>query len=54
MIIRQKLQLQYVANGQRVPEDLHLARPNFLIDRAFKLKRGKKSKCRRANITLCG
>jgi flagellar biosynthesis protein FlhF len=39
VIIRQKLQLQYVANGQRVPEDLHLARPNFLIDRAFKLKR---------------
>jgi flagellar biosynthesis protein FlhF len=39
VIIRQKLQLQYVANGQRVPEDLHLARPNFLIDRAFKMKR---------------
>jgi flagellar biosynthesis protein FlhF len=39
VIIRQKLQLQYIANGQRVPEDLHLARPNFLIDRAFKMKR---------------
>ena len=39
VIIRQKLQLQYIANGQWVPEDLHLARPNFLIDRAFKMKR---------------
>jgi flagellar biosynthesis protein FlhF len=39
VIIRQKLQLYYVANGQRVPEDLHLARPQYLIDRAFKLKR---------------
>ncbi|MET0962480.1 MAG: flagellar biosynthesis protein FlhF [Noviherbaspirillum sp.] len=39
VIIRQKLQLQYIANGQRVPEDLHLARPNFLIDRAFKMQR---------------
>jgi flagellar biosynthesis protein FlhF len=39
VIIRQKLQLQYIANGQRVPEDLHLARPNFLVDRAFKMKR---------------
>jgi flagellar biosynthesis protein FlhF len=39
VIIRQKLQLYYVANGQRVPEDLHLARPAYLVDRAFKLKR---------------
>ncbi|MDB5765052.1 MAG: putative flagellar biosynthesis regulator FlhF [Herminiimonas sp.] len=39
VIIRQKLNLFYVANGQRVPEDLHLARPSYLIDRAFKLKR---------------
>ncbi|MDB5959405.1 MAG: putative flagellar biosynthesis regulator FlhF, partial [Massilia sp.] len=39
VIIRQKLQLQYIANGQRVPEDLHLAQPNVLVDRAFKLKK---------------
>ena len=39
VIIRQKLQLQYIANGQRVPEDLHLADPAYLSDRAFKLKR---------------
>ncbi len=28
-----------MSNGQRVPEDLHLADPAYLIDRAFKLKR---------------
>ncbi len=39
VVIRQKLNLFYVSNGQRVPEDLHLADPNDLIDQAFKLKR---------------
>ena len=39
VIIRQKLNLYYVANGQRVPEDLHVANQQYLIDRAFKLKR---------------
>ncbi len=39
VIIRQKMTLHYVANGQRVPEDLHLANRHYLIDRAFKLKR---------------
>ena len=37
--IRQKLSLYYVANGQRVPEDLHVANQHYLVDRAFKLKR---------------
>ncbi len=37
--IRQKLQMYYVANGQRVPEDLHVANKEYLVDRAFKLKR---------------
>jgi Mrp family chromosome partitioning ATPase len=36
VVIRQKLNLFYIANGQRVPEDLHLADPQLLIDRAFK------------------
>jgi flagellar biosynthesis protein FlhF len=31
--------LLYISNGQRVPEDLHLADRGYLIDRAFKLKR---------------
>jgi flagellar biosynthesis protein FlhF len=39
VVIRQKLNMYYVSNGQRVPEDLHLADPAFLLDRAFKLKR---------------
>ncbi len=39
VVIRQKLNLYYVANGQRVPEDLHVANPMYLIDRAFKLRR---------------
>lgn len=37
--IRQKLSLYYTANGQRVPEDLHVINREYLIDRAFKLKR---------------
>jgi flagellar biosynthesis protein FlhF len=39
VMIRQKLPLYYVANGQRVPEDLHVPNQHYLIDRAFKLKR---------------
>mgnify|MGYP000238655440 CR=1 FL=1 len=39
VVIRQKLNLYYVANGQRVPEDLHVANQQYLIDRAFKLRR---------------
>ena len=39
VIIRHKLRLYYVANGQRVPEDLHLMNRDLLIDRAFRQKR---------------
>ncbi|MDP3668501.1 MAG: flagellar biosynthesis protein FlhF [Telluria sp.] len=39
VVIRQKLKLFYVSNGQRVPEDLHLAERDMLIERAFGLKR---------------
>lgn len=39
VIIRAKLNLYYVSNGQRVPEDLHLGDPAYLLDRAFKQKR---------------
>jgi flagellar biosynthesis protein FlhF len=42
VVIRQKLNLFYVANGQRVPEDLHVANKQYLVDRAFKLKRESK------------
>lgn len=37
VIIREKLKLHYVANGQRVPEDIHLANKEQLIQHAFKL-----------------
>lgn len=37
--IRQKLSIYYIASGQRVPEDLHVANKEYLVDRAFKLKR---------------
>ena len=40
VVIRQKLNMYYVSNGQRVPEDLHLADRGMLVDRAFRLKRG--------------
>ncbi len=39
VIIRAKLNLYYVSNGQRVPEDLHLGDRAYLIDRAFKHQR---------------
>lgn len=39
VVIRQKLNLYYVADGQRVPEDLHVASQQYLVDRAFTLKR---------------
>jgi flagellar biosynthesis protein FlhF len=35
-VVRHGLLLTYVANGQRVPEDLHLPNRNYLLHRAFK------------------
>lgn len=37
VIIREKLRLYYVANGQRVPEDIHMANKQQLIRHAMKL-----------------
>lgn len=36
VIIRNRLPLHYVSNGQRVPEDLHLPNRVYLLHRAFK------------------
>jgi len=36
VMIRNKLNLHYISNGQRVPEDLHLADRAMLVDRAFR------------------
>ncbi|GJL71311.1 MAG: hypothetical protein NMNS01_05100 [Nitrosomonas sp.] len=35
VVIRHKLVLHYVANGQKVPEDLHSANPRYLLHRTF-------------------
>ncbi len=36
ILVRHGLTLHYVANGQRVPEDLHRPNPLYLIERAFR------------------
>ncbi|GLR14314.1 flagellar biosynthesis regulator FlhF [Chitinimonas prasina] len=36
VIVRYKLPLYYITNGQRVPEDLHVASGLYLVDRVFK------------------
>ena len=36
-VVRHGLLLAYIANGQRVPEDMHLPNRNYLLHRAFKL-----------------
>ncbi len=37
VVIRHQLQVHYVTNGQRVPEDLHPANALYLADRAFRI-----------------
>ncbi|MBI5330369.1 MAG: flagellar biosynthesis protein FlhF [Betaproteobacteria bacterium] len=39
--MRHELPLHFITNGQRVPEDLHLANAAYLIDRAFRLNRAE-------------
>lgn len=39
-VIRRKLRLHYVANGQKVPEDIHAANPRYLLHRIFKSSPG--------------
>lgn len=36
VVVRQKLAVHYITNGQRVPEDIHRANHLYLVDRAFK------------------
>ena len=36
VVIRNRLKLYYVSNGQRVPEDLHLPNRSYLLHRAFR------------------
>lgn len=41
VVIRRKLPLHYVANGQKVPEDIHAANPRYLLHRIFKSTPGE-------------
>jgi flagellar biosynthesis protein FlhF len=50
VIIRNKLNLHYMSNGQRVPEDLHLADRALLVDRAFRNKRDAASQLQDADL----
>jgi flagellar biosynthesis protein FlhF len=52
VMIRQKLNLYYVSNGQRVPEDLHLADRAMLVDRAFRTKREAANQLLDADLPL--
>jgi flagellar biosynthesis protein FlhF len=52
VVIRQKLNLYYVSNGQRVPEDLHLADRAMLVDRAFRTKRDSAGEYTDADLPL--
>ncbi|MBQ5939617.1 MULTISPECIES: flagellar biosynthesis protein FlhF [unclassified Massilia] len=52
VVIRQKLNLHYISNGQRVPEDLHLADRAMLIDRAFRNNRAASAQFGDADLPL--
>jgi flagellar biosynthesis protein FlhF len=52
VLIRQKLNLFYISNGQRVPEDLHLADRAMLVDRAFRNRRESSSQLLDSDLPL--
>ncbi len=52
VLVRQKLNLYYISNGQRVPEDLHLADRAMLVDRAFRAKRDAAAQFTDADLPL--
>ncbi len=52
VVIRQKLNLHYISNGQRVPEDLHLADRAMLVDRAFRNTRNAASQFGDADLPM--
>jgi flagellar biosynthesis protein FlhF len=48
-VVRHGLSLSYLANGQRVPEDLHLPNRDYLLHRAFKVGAGETAHSLRAD-----
>lgn len=51
-LIRYGIDLHYVTNGQRVPEDLHLVNATYLVDRAFKGQVGPTTQLSRDEMAL--
>jgi len=52
VVVRQKLNLHYISNGQRVPEDLHLADRAMLVDRAFRNRSGAQNQFGDAELPM--
>jgi flagellar biosynthesis protein FlhF len=52
VLVRQKLNLHYISNGQRVPEDLHLPDRMMLVDRAFRTRRDKAGEFQDADLPM--
>ncbi|PWF48936.1 flagellar biosynthesis protein FlhF [Massilia glaciei] len=52
VVIRHKLMLYYISNGQRVPEDLQLPDPAALIEHAFSLERDDANEYADAELSL--
>jgi flagellar biosynthesis protein FlhF len=52
VLVRQKLNLHYISNGQRVPEDLHLPDRMMLVDRAFRTRRDGASQITDADLPM--
>jgi flagellar biosynthesis protein FlhF len=52
VLVRQKLNLHYISNGQRVPEDLHLPDRMMLVDRAFRTRRDSANQVSEADLPM--
>lgn len=52
VVLRNRLPLHYISNGQRVPEDLHLANGKVLAHRAMKSVEGVASRIETAGLNL--
>ncbi|MDH4273485.1 MAG: flagellar biosynthesis protein FlhF [Gammaproteobacteria bacterium] len=51
-LISQKLPVAYIADGQRVPEDLHRADPSYIVDYAFNLWKQNKQWLEKDTVEL--
>jgi flagellar biosynthesis protein FlhF len=51
-VIRHRLAVQYVCDGQRVPQDIHAARPDQLVLRAMQLARSNPARVHDGTLAL--